>query len=121
MSFRAEQADIFSSAFAPANASACAVEESLFALFHSRNGRRPGLKNGEDFDMAAAARKTLEKLFRKYREAEGAPSFGVEGRVLRFPVLAALRREMLVKPSGSKLIQTQDPPSETEGGHPTCF
>ncbi len=26
----AEQADVFSSAFAPANASACAVEESLF-------------------------------------------------------------------------------------------
>jgi len=30
VSFRAEQDDAFSSAFAPANASACAVEESLF-------------------------------------------------------------------------------------------
>src|SRR5258707_10286106 len=31
LSFRAEQADVFSFAFAPANASACAVEESLLS------------------------------------------------------------------------------------------
>src|SRR5258708_22827767 len=31
LSFRAKQADVFSFAFAPANASTCAVEESLFS------------------------------------------------------------------------------------------
>ena len=68
--------------------------------------------------MAAAGRKTLEELFRKIQRGGGCPVLGVEGRVPGFPVLAALRREMLGKPSGSKLIQTQDPPSETEGGAP---
>src|SRR5260221_11034640 len=54
-------------------------------------------------------------IIQKIQRGGGCPVLGVEGRVLRFPVLAALRRKMLVKPSGSNLIHTQAPPSETEG------
>jgi hypothetical protein len=54
LSFRAEQADFFSSAFAPANASACAVEESLFDSSSSRFGvSMPIFFHGADLEVGS--------------------------------------------------------------------
>src|SRR6266404_8151 len=78
--------------------------------------------------MVVAGRITLEELFRKYREAEGSQSLVWKGGSWGFRCSSNSGAICWSKYRGAssglisgREIQTQDPPSETEGGTPYAF